>query len=62
MVCVYVRDPDARKPAYNLFDFGSPEAAGELAQGALPAVQQHAAPLEAVDIDGGDIAILRGHG
>ena len=62
MVCVYVRDPNACKLAYDLFELSSPKAAGELPKGALSAVQQHATPLEAVDVDGGDIAIFGGHG
>ena len=61
VVCVYVRDPDTGKPAYNLFDLSRPKAAGELAEGALAAVQQHAPSLESIDVDGGHVAILGGH-
>lgn len=61
VVCVYVRDPDTRQPAHDLSDFVRPEAADELTLGTLPTVQQHTPPLEAVDVDGGHIAILGGH-
>lgn len=62
MVRMYVRDPHTSKPAHDLLDLGQAKAASELAEGALPAVQQHAPAMEAVDVDGGDIAILGGHG
>ena len=53
-----VRDPDAGQAAHHLPDPCQAKTARELAQAALPAIQQHAASLEAVDIDAGDIAVL----
>lgn len=62
MVCVYVRHPHASQATHHLPHSSVPEAAGELAQGALPTVQQQAPPGEAVNVDGGDVAVLGGHG
>lgn len=62
MVCVYMGHPHASQATHHLPHSSVPEAAGELAQGALPTVQQQAPSGEAVDIDGGDIAVLGGHG
>ena len=61
MVRMYVRDPNTCQATHNVLDLGKAVAAGELAQSALPAIQQHAPPPEAIDVDGGDVAVLGGH-
>ena len=62
VVCVYVGHPHTGKPTHNLLDFGQTKAAGKLAEGALPTVQQHATPLETIDVDGRHITVLGRHG